>query len=137
MDLPQRMTQDNLMVLKEIGDPATAEHTLNSNNQAIKRRCDQPHHGLRISFVVLNHGHFSGTIEDADVEVLRLEVDPALIFVCFGIDSFISFLLFWCERSAHRGRAWEEAQSVSRRSFARKLRCASVAPHSLAVITTN
>ena len=95
------MTQDkvNAVVLAEIGKPVPGEPALHADDQVITIGLDQFHQSLRTSLDVLMDKDLPLRVDEADLEVFSMQVDTAVMLVCFGVESHLSFLQFVVYRS--------------------------------------
>ena len=77
------MSQDkwNIFLDTEVGDPVPCEHTFRGHDDILPVRFDDLQEGVPIGVDVAVKPDFAGSIEDADVHFLGMQVDSAIKFV--------------------------------------------------------
>ena len=76
----------------EVRQPVPGEDALHGDHEVVAVGGDRPQEALRIAGEVAVEEHLALLVEDADVHGSRVQVDSAVVLVCFGVESHGSLL---------------------------------------------
>jgi len=85
------MTQDkgNPFLDTKIGDPIPGEHALHGDDNVLPERVNGFEEDLTIGDKVSVQSDFSCLIQDAEIHFVGMQVDSAIKFVLFGVESHL------------------------------------------------
>jgi len=87
--------EGNPLAGTQIGDPVPGEHTLDGNHDVLPVGSNDAEESFGICpDILVDHG-FPRAIENADIHLLRVQVDSAIVFVLLGVKSHGSSSFRW------------------------------------------
>lgn len=77
--------EGDVLVGAEIGDPVPAEETLDADDQVVSIGLDEVEKAIGLAGDLSVNDLFAVSIEDTDVHVARVQVDPTVVPMVLGI----------------------------------------------------
>ncbi len=78
--------EGNPLALTQIGQPVPGEHAFHRHHQVLAEGLDRGQERLRGALQVTREAYLAGGVQDAQVHLTSVQVDPAVVLMLTGIE---------------------------------------------------
>jgi len=105
--------EGDALLSAEICDPVPGEHALDADDQVLPVGGDERQQGVGIGLDVLVGEYGTVMMQDADIQATGVQIDPAVMLVCLGVE-FHRGLLLYCRAQDTSRMVGHASQTLNR-----------------------